>query len=150
MIFFLVLRPGSHYKFLMTLESARLSQFTYSIRNDIMQTQRHYTRRHRRQAYALKYPFSHIDVLVCDIYRPPNSGSEYWDLIEQVFDNLCDSHLTDLVIISDNNSDMLKPMHANRIHNLTNSYNLQQLNHEPTHYTEKLFSLSRSGHSMQT
>ena len=27
-------------------------------------------------------------------------------------------------------------MHANRIHNLTNSYNLHQLIDEPTHYTE--------------
>ena len=70
------------------------------------------------------------------MYRPPNSGSDYWDLIEQTFDNLCDSHITDLVILGDFNSDLLKPMHANRIQNLTNSYNLHQLIDEPTHYTE--------------
>ena len=32
-------------------------------------------------------------------------------------------------------------MHANRIHNLTNSYNLHQLIDEPTHYTENSSSL---------
>ena len=53
--------------------------------------------------------------LLCGMYRPPNSGSDYWDLIEQTFDNLCDSHITDLVILGDFNSDLLKPMHANRI-----------------------------------
>ena len=74
------------------------------------------------------------------MYRPPNSGSDYWDLIEQTFDNLCDSH-TDLVILGDFNSDLLKPMHANRIQNLTNSYNLHQLIDEPTHYTENSSSL---------
>ena len=73
--------------------------------------------------------------------RPPNSGSDYWDLIEQTFDNLCDSHITDLVILGDFNSDLLKPMHANRIKNLTNSYNLHQLIDEPTHYTENSSSL---------
>ena len=75
------------------------------------------------------------------MYRPPNGGSDYWDLIEQTFDNLCDSHITDLVILGDFNSDLLKPMHANRIQNLTNSYNLHQLIDEPTHYTENSSSL---------
>ena len=79
--------------------------------------------------------------LLCGMYRPPNSGSYYWDLIEQTFDNLCDSHITDLVILGDFNSDLLKPMHANRIQNLTNSYNLHQLIDEPTHYTENSSSL---------
>ena len=71
------------------------------------------------------------------MYRPPNSGSDYWDLIEQTFDNLCGSHITVLVILGD----LLKPMHANRIQNLTNSYNLHQLIDEPTHYTENSSSL---------
>ena len=71
------------------------------------------------------------------MYRPPNSGSDYKDLIEQTFDNLCDTHITDLVILGD----LLKPMYANRIHNLTNSYNLHQLIDEPTHYTENSSSL---------
>ena len=75
------------------------------------------------------------------MYRPPYSGSNYWDLIEQTFDNLCDAHITDLVILGDFNSDLLKPMHANRIQNLTNSYNLHQLIDEPTHYTENSSSL---------
>ena len=79
--------------------------------------------------------------LLCGMYRPPNSGSDYWDLIEQTFDNLCDSHITDLVILGDSNSDLLKPMHANRIQNLTNSYNLHQLIDEPIHYTENSSSL---------
>ena len=73
--------------------------------------------------------------------QPPNSGSDYWDLIEQTFDNLCESHITDLVILGDFNSDILKPLYANRIDNLTNSYNLHQLIDEPTHYTENSFSL---------
>ena len=75
------------------------------------------------------------------IYRPLNSASDYWDLIEQTFDNLCDSHITDLVILGNFNSDLLKPMHANKIHNLTNSYNLHQLIDEPTHQTENSSSL---------
>ena len=32
-------------------------------------------------------------------------------------------------------------MHANKMHNLTNSYNLHQLINEPTHYTENSSSL---------
>ena len=38
--------------------------------------------------------------------------------------------------MGDFNNDLLKPMHANRIYTLTNSYNLHQLIDEPTHYTE--------------
>ena len=79
--------------------------------------------------------------LLWGIYRPPNSGSDYWDLIEQTFDNLCDSHITDKEILGDFNSDLLKSMHASRIHNLRNSCNLHQLIDEPTHYTENSSSL---------
>ena len=45
--------------------------------------------------------------LVCGVYRPPDTGHEYWDLIEQTFDNMSTSSIDDLVIVGNFNCNML-------------------------------------------
>ena len=74
--------------------------------------------------------------LFCGIYRPPNSGHPYWDLIETTFDNLSNSGLEDIVVVGDLNNDMATQSSSTKIRNLISSYNFSQLIVEPTHYTK--------------
>ena len=75
-------------------------------------------------------------LLLCGVYRPPNSGNPYWDLIETTFDNLSNSGLEDIVVVGDFNNDMATHSCSTKIRNLISSYNFSQLIVEPTHYTE--------------
>ena len=74
--------------------------------------------------------------LLCGIYRPPNSGVEYWDSLERTFETLNNSHIKDLVILGDFNCNMQSVNLPNRMHNLILAYDLCQLIDEPTHFTE--------------
>ena len=79
--------------------------------------------------------------LLCGIYRPPNSGNEYWDAIEHTLENLNNSITKDLIILGDFNCNMLNNNINNKMRNLMTSYNLTQIIEEPTHYTENSASL---------
>ena len=79
--------------------------------------------------------------MLCGVYRPPNSGNPYWDLIENTFDNLSNSGLEDIVVVGDFNNDMTTQSSSTKIRNLISSYNLSQLMVEPTHYTENTSSI---------
>lgn len=79
--------------------------------------------------------------LLCGFYRPPNSGNDYWEAMEQSFDNLNNLRLKDIFILGDFNCDMLDPHNDNKIRNLSLAYNLTQLIDEPTHFTEQSSSL---------
>ena len=79
--------------------------------------------------------------LVCGVYRLPDTGHEYWDLIEQTFDNMSTSSIDDLVIFGDFNCNMLDDNSFNKMRQIACSYNLHQLINEPTNYTEHSSSL---------
>ena len=74
--------------------------------------------------------------MLCGVYRPPNSGNAYWDLIENTFGNLSNSGIGGIVVVGDFNSDMTIPSSSTKMKNLIYSYNYDQLIDEPTHYTE--------------
>ena len=93
------------------------------------------------EALCIEIKLQSHKFLLCGLYRPPNSGLEYWDLIDQSIDNMSTSTIKDLVIMGDFNCDMLKNDASNKITQLALSYNLQQLIEEPTHYTEHSASL---------
>lgn len=87
------------------------------------------------EALCIEVTIKHHKILICGIYRPPNSGNNYFDLIENTFDNLSSSPLKDLIILGDFNCDMLSSS-PNKMKNIALSYNLKQLIDEPTHFTE--------------
>ena len=73
--------------------------------------------------------------LVSGFYRPPNTGTNYWDMIEATIDNMSNSTIKELIILGDFNCDM-SSSRTNKITYLSSSYNLTQMIDEPTHYTE--------------
>ena len=75
-------------------------------------------------------------LLLCGVYRPPNTGNAYWDLIENTLDNLSNSGVADIVVVGDFNSDMRTLSSSAKMRNLISSYNFHQVIDEPTHYTE--------------
>ncbi|MCG7868089.1 MAG: endonuclease/exonuclease/phosphatase family protein [Candidatus Thiodiazotropha taylori] len=93
------------------------------------------------EAICIEIKLQSHKFLLCGLYRPPNSGTEYWDLIDQSFDNMSTSNIKDLVILGDFNCDMLKNDLNNKMSQLILSYNFQQLIEEPTNYTEHSSSL---------
>ena len=86
------------------------------------------------EALCIEVTIKHKKLLICGIYRPPNSNNNYYDLIENTFDNLSNISTKDLIILGDFNCDMLSS--PNKMENIASSYNLQQLIDEPTHFTE--------------
>ena len=57
-------------------------------------------------------------ILICGIYRPPNSPFTYWNLIHESFDRARNTNIQDIFILGDFNNDML---------NAAKSRNLQDL-----------------------
>ncbi|MEW8546207.1 MAG: reverse transcriptase family protein, partial [Candidatus Thiodiazotropha sp.] len=93
------------------------------------------------EAICIEIKLQSHKILLCGLYRPPSTGTEYWDLIDASFDNMSTSSIKDLVIMGDFNCDMLKNDVPNKTSELMLSYNLQQVIEEPTHYTEHSASL---------
>ena len=93
------------------------------------------------EALCVEIVFKNHKLLVCGVYRPSNSANAHWDLIEDMFDNLSNSGLRDIIIVGDFNNDMLNPTASTKLINLTSSYIFHQLIDEPTHYTENSSSL---------
>ena len=88
------------------------------------------------EAICIEVSIQNHKLLLCRIYRPPNSGLNYWDLIENTLDNISNSPITDTVIVGDFNCDFKATSSPNKMHTLCNSYNYHQLIDEPTNYTE--------------
>ena len=88
------------------------------------------------EAICIEVSIRNHKLLLCGIYRPPNSGLNYWDLIENTLDNISNSPITDTIIVGDFNCDFKETSKPNRMHTLCNSYNYHQLIDEPTNYTE--------------
>lgn len=93
------------------------------------------------EALCIEVTSKHHKFLISGYYRPPNTGIEYWDLIEQSFENLANSTIKDIIILGDFNCNMMNNTPHNRINILSLSYNLTQLIDEPTHFTEHSSSL---------
>ena len=67
-------------------------------------------------------------------YRPPNSGTDYFDLITESIDNAYNSDIIDVIILGDFNYNMASD--SNKMSDLIRQYNLKQLIKEPTNFTE--------------
>ena len=87
------------------------------------------------EAVCIEVSFKNNKCLISGFYRPPNTGTNYWDLIEAMFDNTSNSPVKELIILGDFNCDMISSG-TNKITYPASSYNLTQIIDEPTHYTE--------------
>ena len=74
-------------------------------------------------------------------YRPPNSDSSYYSLIEDSIGLAMDSSISNIIITVDFNINQLNPTSNKKINTLCNKFNLFHLIEEPTHYTENSSSL---------
>ena len=79
-------------------------------------------------------------ILVGGFYRPINAKVEYYDLVSENVDRACNTQIKDIVLLGDFKCDASKPQN-NRILNLMQQYNFDQLVTEPTHFTENSSSL---------
>ncbi|KAK3087298.1 hypothetical protein FSP39_004356 [Pinctada imbricata] len=77
----------------------------------------------------------HNHLLCGTFYRPPNSQSNVWDLIENSIELAFDSNIKDIIITGDFNENQLDPSKS-KIRDITLTYNLHQLVSDPTSYTE--------------
>ena len=79
-------------------------------------------------------------VLVGGIYRPPNSNSDYFNLILESTDRAHNTNIHDIIITGDFNYNMLSN-NNNKIKDLILQFNLTQLIKDVTHFTETSASL---------
>ena len=79
-------------------------------------------------------------ILLGTFYRPPNTGSEYWNLINHSIDLALSTKNENVVIIGDFNCNQLNDNH-NEIRKILDTFTLYQILNEPTHYTEHSNSL---------
>ena len=79
-------------------------------------------------------------ILIGGIYRPPNSSSDYFNLMLESIDRAHNTHIYDIIITGDFNYDMLSNG-SNKMTDLLQQYNLTQLIAEETHFTEQSASL---------
>lgn len=86
------------------------------------------------EAVCIEITMKRHKLLVCGIYRPPDSGNNYFDLIENTLDNMSNSLVNDQIILGDFNCDMLAS--RSKMKHIASLYNLHQLIDEPTHFTE--------------
>ena len=75
-------------------------------------------------------------IIIGGIYRPPESNSDYFNLILESIDRACSTNIHDIIITGDFNFDMLLDRN-NKMKDLLSEFNLTQLITEPTHFTEK-------------
>ena len=67
-------------------------------------------------------------------YGPPNSNTDYFNLIKESIDKAHNTNTVDIIITGDFTFDISKPQ--NKISEPTHQFNLPQLIVEPTHCTE--------------
>ena len=75
-------------------------------------------------------------ILIGGIYRPPNSSSDYFNLMLESIDRTHNTNIYDVIITGDLNYDMLSNG-SNKMTDLLQQYNLTQLIAEETHFTEQ-------------
>ena len=69
-----------------------------------------------------------------EIYGPPNSNTDNFNLIKESIDRACNTNTINIIITGDFNVDISKPQ--NKISEPNHQFNLPQLIVEPTHCTE--------------
>ena len=79
-------------------------------------------------------------ILVGGIYRPPNSNSDYFNLILGSIDRAHNTNIPDIIITGDFNHNMLSN-NNNKVKDLLQQFNLTQLITDATHFTEASASL---------
>lgn len=62
------------------------------------------------EALCIELIIKNHKLLVCGIYRSPNSVNGYWDLIDYTFDSLSNSGTRHIIIVGDFNNDILNPI----------------------------------------
>ena len=76
----------------------------------------------------------------CGFYRPPNSTADYFTILSESIDRAYNTNIPDIVITGDFNFNM-RTNGNNKIKDLIQNYNLEQLINEDTHFTENSSSL---------
>ena len=74
------------------------------------------------EAVWIELHTNHKTILIGGIYRPPNSNNNYWQLLEQSFDQAFSQSYDNILITGDFNINMLTP-NADKINHLITSYN---------------------------
>ena len=72
------------------------------------------------EAICIEVCIRNHNLLLCGIYRPPNSGLNYWDLIENTLDDISNSPITDTIIVGNFNCDIKAANLSNQMHILCN------------------------------
>lgn len=110
------------------------------IRGNISFKRRHDLEINNLEAVWVEVTIKNKTVLIGGVYRPPNSTVEYFNLIKESVDRAFNTNIKDILILGDFNYNMLNQTN-NKMFDLIQEYNLQQLIEEPTHYTESSESL---------
>ena len=80
------------------------------------------------------------NILIGGFYRPPNSNTGYFELINESIDRAYNTNIVDIIILGDFNFNM-SVNNKNKMTELLQEFNLKQLITEPTHFTENSSSL---------
>ena len=83
----------------------------------------------------------HLRILIGVFYRPPNSGTDYLNKIEDSIHLALDARVNDIMVIGDFNLNMLNHQSARKIHSICQQLGIHQIITEPTHFTENSSSL---------
>ena len=105
------------------------------ISNVIACKQRHDLESIDLEALWLEIRLKNIKFLLCVIYRPPNSGSEFWDHLNEKLDGIKALHNMKLLIIGDLNSNFMT-QHGNLLQNFALIQSLSIHNYAPTRITQ--------------
>ncbi|MEW8545280.1 MAG: reverse transcriptase family protein, partial [Candidatus Thiodiazotropha sp.] len=79
-------------------------------------------------------------VLIGGFYRPPNSNTDYFNLLSESIDRAINTNIVDIIITGDFNYNMLSNEN-NKMIDLMNQYSLKLIIKEATHFTENSSSL---------
>ena len=79
-------------------------------------------------------------ILIGGFYRPPHSNTDYFNKINESIDRAYSTNIVDILITGDFNFNMFSNEN-NKMKELIQQYNLNQLIREPTHFTEHSASL---------
>ena len=90
---------------------------------------------HRLVAVWVELQIKRKRILVGGFYKPPNSNSDYFDLLKESVDRACSTDIPDIIITGDFNCNMAQCT-PNKMNDLILEYNLSQLITENTHFTE--------------
>ena len=110
------------------------------VRNGLHAIERHDLAINGLESLWIELELNRRKVLIGGIYRPPNSNNNYWQLIEQSFDQAFNQTSDNIIITGDFNFNFLTP-NSEKINHLISSYNAEQLITSPTHFTEHSNSL---------